>query len=291
MQKSVLVTIIGLMISSCHFGNNARKSKDSVDNKQLSNHQTRQHWSLNGYTETVALKMIANYIAKPIKYPEQVKLNIWFSTQYVDDLNSLLGSADERADGIRVYFARNDDAQQDYNFIITTAAENGDFPTSEFKKKHIDYYDHNAAFLTTNEVKGQLGNGTKPGTILYNTTPFCPNDNCTVSPEHDITCKIAHHFVQQSNPDTIITHGEWFGNNFIKELDEELNKQKVNGADGVRIYYAENDNNRRCFVFVVTVKQSDGSHKDYPFCFNTDLPKYFLSPPFDKGELCPNNCN
>jgi len=245
------------------------------------------------------------------------KTAIWFSITWVNMMAKYLPG--EGADGFRIYFAKKSDANQNLRnaiVIVPTHADAVADPKAETGADHEDYFDHsNATFYSflkglsgSSDITEDLG-GNDIGATLFRPAAenICPNDACKISPDPKdyISCQDAHaavsNFVKRPNQ-AINSDSEWFPIDLITDLQAELqaalDQNPKIPADGIRIYFAKNienkkdpkHKNRNCLIFATTVDNGtitgSKSHKDYYECYYTA--EKGLD---DHGEECPNNCN
>ena len=141
------------------------------------------------------------------------------------------------------------------------------------------------------------------GANLY-TTAGNQNDDetCRFDQQHHYLRRaVAHRMVMNFAKQQINTTAEWFDLDMLKDL---ISNKK---CDGVRVYLARHSSLRRnakypnqvAFILTTTHVNDKGIYEDYFDC-NTLKSFYkkqkdkglpMFQPPYDNGELCPNNCN
>lgn len=319
MKKLMLITAIALITItaiSCHQQPNKGKAEMALVAPQALSDPNAKRVSLNGFAFSRADSMVTEFQGDPGPYDTQT--TIWFSKQYVDELDSLLNAESSTlgTDGVRLYFARYYDGNnKGTNTIVMVSTMNDGIDANRTKSQvHLDYFDHDAAFLTSTIAQNQDEGGKGDyGDELFGSTP-CPNDNCTIISKHKVSCSDARNWVANWNSNLDINaNSEWFDLGVIDYLKNELDCQGAvtNHADGIRIYYSRRKDNQCVFIWVTTktlmgadgkpVVGKDGKpiHQDYYTCYNTsshglvfvgDKRDNGLADPQDNGELCPVNC-
>jgi len=265
--------------------------------------------TLNGVDQETAIKMMTAFCNFKDNDTKPLPTSVWFSKEIIHSIDSLLHAEiavqlqaipnrKDTTDGIRIYFACDTAPGNNYplNTSILLVSTKYDLKPKTDQSSHRDYYDHDAKFLTAPFGKVSHDSN-EAGARLYHTLYLCLSKNppCIVSPDHIITCKQAHNWVnnhvQNKNHIAINTLSEWFDLTFFDTLDHELYKKKR--PDGVRIYFAFRDHdadhpsldNRHVFV-LMTTKKAGKNHRDY---FNCEVESYPWGG--DNGELCPTYCN
>lgn len=271
--------------------------KNAYENSQQAKHKTVRNLtpakselpieiSLNGYSIYDADNMVYRFDNGRTK-DDNSKTNVWFSKGLFHNLYILLSK--ENADGIRIYFASETTGN---NIIVVSTRDGGINSNAASGKNHFDYFEHAAAFLMSAQSNGDIkvDHGSPgSGALLYNSSPPCHGNDCSISPEHDLKCDTAYRWVNNYSldmKDTTNTKSEWFDLKLIGKLDTELQKGTgLDSPDGLRIYFAKNKKYQKLTFIMVTTKSVDGvPHTDYYECF---VAKKQLT---DNGEQCPNNC-
>ena len=274
-MKNLLIGIFALFITvSCN--PNQNQTADTDASSERTDSLAPQLLTLNGIPFADADKMVKDF--QQDQKSSHQKTNIWFSKEYVSKIYSILDAAD--CDGIRIYFARKADG--DNTIVIVSTRDNGE-SNSPPKKRHKDYFEHYAPFLSTNEARSKEDYGTNPGARLYEPALACPPQTCRSS-ENRVTCRDAHTWVKQFRAAAAAefkTKGVWFSKELLGDLRDELNAVPNKKGDGIRIYFVLKPSGKHNLVIVTT---KDGG-KDYLECYN----KNFMGAD-DNGEECPNFC-
>lgn len=284
--------------------------------------------TLNGVAETTALSMIGAFKDNEGKDISSKAVSVWFNKDQLYSIDTLLQkeAKTKGTDGIRFYLACNAPAtgvtKIDASiFMVSTRQRKSPPDPNGGGSSHIDYYDHNAAFLNSGQL-GAAGNGANvPGAELYYPTG-CISDDCAGPGVHYIDCVTSHTWVQNrlGIKDTINTYSEWFNLCWLHSLFQAIyNANSGKHLNGLRIYLAlgqvpQDITKPRDIFLLAPTYDSAGTPTDYYKCLEdyTDLcdsakirpslrsPKVplaerkthpFWMTAYDKGELCPNNCN
>ncbi|HWZ13592.1 MAG TPA: hypothetical protein VNW95_00035 [Mucilaginibacter sp.] len=297
MKKLALIIVVGLVINACK----QPKSNQKVSNVLL---EPTSGVTLNGIDSAAARAMIDTF--KKYKGSETAPLptSVWFSKETIHSIDSLLhaeivtqkksdSTRKDTTDGIRLYFACDPTVLKPHlktTVLFVSTFDSLIYPKG--KSPHRDYYSHNASFLAakTGEVSHDKN---LTGALLYQTKYTCPPKpaNCSISPDHLITCEQAHRWVQNHGKNSINTTSEWFDLKLLDYFDKEIHNNK-NNPDGLRIYFAFRDKdddhpsiiNRNIFLFITT-KDVNKVHTDY---FECEEIHHIVG---DNGELCPDVCN
>jgi hypothetical protein len=286
MKKTTLFMFIVSTLLSCKQINNQNSSTFATNNSKVP-----FQISLNGYSITDADKMVTKFETGRTS-DDISKTNIWLSKGFIHNIYQLL--LNENGDGIRIYFARNVNDDDD-NVIIVSTRDVGVNSTAPSGANHIDYFEHTASFLTSSQSNGDVlvdhgpstTNPSVKGALFYNpTSPCTSSDTCSILPDHDLECGTAYLRVKNFSllkNDTKNTTSEFFGKKLIEKLDNEL--QKTKDPSGLRIYFAKRIKDQKLVFVIATTILINGYQQDYYKCF----PKP-VSAVDDNGEQCPNNC-
>lgn len=221
-----------------------------------------------------------------------------------------------KMDGIRIYLASNNaptssSAKLNINvFLVSTKPKT---PTPNHTSEHGDYYLHIGGILSTSEVgvpvddKG--GEVLALGGSLYGDSPISPAHLCAKPSEHYIKDGLAQKWVRaryengDKDDSPYNTISDWFRYDFIHEFFKAITDPN-NHYSGLRIYLAkgpldDNGNKRDVLILVPTKKSLDGKIDIDDYDCLEDLPGVHFPRPdtsgfdggYDKGELCPFNCN
>jgi hypothetical protein len=300
MKKVVIILSIAILAISIALvvfivkSRTINKSKNPTDTKDVSLHTQQlagiKRMALNGITYDEANKWINEFQGAPGSYDSPT--TIWFSKRYVDSLDSLLTAEQSTlgTDGIRIYFARNENKEN--TIAIVSTLNDGPDPNRPNKNMHLDYFKHSAAFLDSSFAKNSDEGGDKDyGDKLIGKTQ-CPVDNCTIITSHAISCKDASNWASFMSDGDIKINSEWFDKELITYIREELDSPDAikNMADGIRIYYARRTTDNK-HVFILVTTQLDGkNHRDYYTCYNSKHSVNGFTSGNDNGEQCPDNC-
>lgn len=286
MKNFLFLIGIALIVVSCNKCN--QRDTDSQTQRTGSDSMT-----LNGYSYKSADSMVIKFLNNKGVYDSASKTNIWFSKNYIDSLDTLLHQ--EKADGFRIYFARNI-ADNNYNIIVVST------------RKHKDYFDHDAKFLSflkSKKAKGSVDHTglRKTGAKLYFDHDCPRNDSCSVFYEHYLKCGDAYRWVTHYTKDPINTINEWFSRDYVDSLKIELGKPKNRRIpNGIRIYYArktepDSSGMQRHHFVIMTTKIEGSINHDYFECNHhrytkdeNDLVKKVFGGT-DNGEQCLANCS
>jgi hypothetical protein len=264
--------------------------------------------SLNGIPFAEASKMINAF--QKNKLIKSKHTSIWFSKEIFNGMTALLYKLKKEGipiDGIRIYFAKDTNGNENTAVLVATYAD----PESaeeegEENIPHRDYFNLTADYLSSNNVRGKASQIPVAEATLYNNSYTCPPESttgCDASRVHYISCDAAHAMVKKYANDIIDTEkdiinatSEWFDLGVINDLNNEINSNS--SADGVRLYFAKRTVAdklgvfRHGFLFITT----ENGEKDYYKCFEIHpiYNKNLLVPNkdgYDNGEQCPTNCN
>lgn len=235
----------------------------------------------------------------------------------------------QRPDGVRIYFGCDNPATgagtklTPVIFLVSTQQRN---PVVAGKSNHEDYYDHLSGVLPGGELGGapiyDANDAFTKGALLY--SPTTPADiPCNAAPsQHYINGADAYQAVrrhtggsQQNDVSVYNTRAEWFDLCFINSVFNAILDEN-NNLNGLRIYLGkrtmENDGKDRDVFILVPTKDVGGIATDTYQCLEdlksfsctytwtnvlTDDKKHNAHLSFmkvagyDKGELCPFNCN
>lgn len=260
--------------------------------------------ALNGYSRFDAITMIQNFKDKNSQPTSKQAYSVWFSEKFIKAVSKLL--EDEKlnpsiagmpkADGIRIYFAR--DANGAINVVIVTTYDTGIINLKTNSDYHEDYFEHSsmADVFNLKDASGQLipisgevctgvaCNGAK----VYATCPpsICPDDPSCPQGPHYLTRKQCEDMAQGFGTQKVNTVSEWFDSDLIKTL---ANDPKP-GFDGVRIYFARHPVNDIKYsgkdAFVIVTTQTTGSgqiRQDYFDCGTTA--RYFTQKEAESQKL------
>ena len=275
MKNLLIVIFVVLITTSCNQKKN--QIEDNGTSLATTDSLAPNLVTLNGIPFDTADKMVKAFQKNPIS--SDPKTNVWFGKKYINEICTILDTGG--GDGIRIYFARKDDGRN--TIIIVSTKENGTI-NSPSKKRHKDYFEHSAPFLSTNEARNTEDYGTDTGARLYNAAPACPPENCPGS-YNRIACNDAYKWVKRfSNgvADKFKTKGVWFSKDLLDRLRTELDASP--NGDGIRIYFVIKPSGKHNLV-IVTTKPSKTGHEDYFECYQS-----FVGVD-DNGEECPISCD
>jgi len=281
--------------------------------------------TLNGVAMSTAITGINNFAAYYDKDINIKSVSTWYSFDQIKNINTLLLQEEKTkgTDGVRIYFACDQPKAGSTKLkpSILLVSTKPQTPTIANQSTHGDYYDHVSGMLSAG-ISGTAINDNAPmglsqGATLYNNAPPV-KDQCANPSEHYISDSVAYAWVQrrcENNTATDVsafnTKSEWFPLCFVSGLFNAILNPN-NHIDGLRIYlgkgFIDKDKvERDVFILVPTVAGTiNGTHKDYyscledfspsPFCKDSRNPvdfdhKRFPLGGYDKGELCPYNCN
>lgn len=228
-------------------------------------------------------------------------ISIWYSKDWIQHTRELLDTEkiiDKKIDGFRVYFAKNNNKA--LTLILTATKDAGPSPQDPSVTVHKDFFKLSKAVppLRASVTDFEEEYGSKEGTRLYILKEPYPKSTCVrTSTNHVIPVEEAVHLVKQFDKREISTRSEWFGIDVIHTLDNELHKAP--NADGVRVYFAKDNDGYSMIIFITTTKATTASgmvyHKDDFNCYTPENTKSPIFSPkwggFDRGEKCPNFCD
>lgn len=221
-----------------------------------------------------------------------------------------------KMDGIRIYLASSNaptssNTKLNINiFLVSTKAKTS---TPNHTSKHGDYYLHVGGILSSSEVGIPVDDkGSEVlamGGSLYGESPTGPSHVCQNPSGHYIKGGLAQQWVRaryengEKDDSPYNTISDWFRYDFIHEFFKAITDPN-NNYSGLRIYLAngpldDHDNKRDVLILVPTKKSSDGKLDMDNYDCLEDLPGVHFpisdtsgfDGGYDKGELCPFNCN
>ncbi|ASU35965.1 hypothetical protein [Mucilaginibacter xinganensis] len=292
-MKKLVSVIFAVLMTSLFFQGCKNSSKTAL--LQISKQTV--FTTLNGIDAVKAGMMIQHFKDFKGRDRSPMPTSVWFSIETINNIDTLLHAErktqteTDTTDGVRIYFVSDPSISttQLKTSVLLVSTKNDD-SFKQPQSRHRDYYNHQALFLNSGAT-GTISYGKTPGALLYETSSPCSlSDNtCINYSKHYVNCADSYVWVSKQGKDTVNTISEWFDLDFISFLNNGLHKNKL---DGVRIYFAKGykdplyTNEKDVFVLVPTINDN-GTHKDYYKCLE-DSKKWF---DYDKGELCPFNCN
>lgn len=207
--------------------------------------------TLNGYSQAVAQKMIANFAANYQADNNPKSVNDWYSIADLTNIYKLLTS-ETQADGVRFYFgcdtpAAGTTALSLTIFLVSTQYRSVVVGT---QSQHADYYDHTAAYLNNGPFGSPANDAAaasfSAGALLYGAN-VPANAGCQNPGQHYLDTPIVYNWVQQRceiinapNTSPLNTKAEWFQVCFITALFYSIINAPISyGFDGMRIYLGQ----------------------------------------------------
>lgn len=287
MKKINYIPLILLIVASC-----ANPAPGDKDKSETAVAVQTDSVTLNGYTFAEAETMVRSFIRDG--YSPEKQSSIWFSKNYIDNLESIL--VPEGIDGIRIYFARK--GAENKIVIVATKETKIQNPKDPNIFTHRDYFTIKSPFFKPGNNPDILGiseNG-PPEALMYSAA----ESDCTTIPcntlRNTISCAEGNKWVNQfSQGGPLTTTSLWYPIEVIQTWKKELDAAIQNNADGdgIRIYFAKNDKHRNIFVMTTTRIKDGQKRTDYYECYfkhplTNNQEKIAVN---NNGEECPNNCN
>ncbi|RZL10032.1 MAG: hypothetical protein EOO89_21300 [Pedobacter sp.] len=284
-MKKLLFGCAILLAAACNSG--TKESNSSTELNAMKVPDTAlpaDELTLNGLTKDEARIMIDAFKKDPSA--SHNRITSWFDVNFVRRVDSLL-SSDAKYDGVRVYFAK--DGQGNNTIVMIATVADGKYKVKndqgvvEIKDKHKDFFEIKLNTRTPEYRNDDDLNTVDVSGMLYNNDP-CKVSNCNEK-EYTVFCADAKKWAKRIVAGQEINQSAiWYGRKFMQALASELEAGKSANANGVRVYYAKNDEGKNTFVFMPT-KDVDGKKVDYFECYDTNK-----RDGFDRGEECPIYC-
>jgi hypothetical protein len=273
-MKKLFVGIVFVFITmACHTGNLIPPDPNSL--------------TLNRIKFSDADAMVKDFKKNPSNYDMQNVANVYYDKAYFHNMANLVDN--KIYDGIRIYFARDQNGQ---NTIVIVSTKDGGASTKPGKRIHNDFFQPLLTYSDGPEQRGIPGKIKDNGTLMYNTNSPCTGVVCDDDNPHYVSCGDAYVMINVSGSDPITSRGEWFDARLIGKLDSVL--QSNPKLDGIRIYYCKRDSSpivHHGFVFSLTEPIANGQHKDNLECIILGQKKdKHKVDEWDNGEECPESC-
>lgn len=317
-MKKLIIGIFGLLIA-IQFCFNLKSSK-------IKSKPPLVDVTLNGVDEAIARQAINNFANNYDLDTGPKSFSVFYNIDQIRAMNTVLkaenGDQRIKTDGVRMYLGSDQpvsgNTKLTLDFFLVSTREKATVNPNH-TSTHVDYYIHTGGVLSTTEIgvvsqsaSTVVGQG---GTLYGGTAPT--DGRCTHPGTHFLPTGVAYEWVRArrgagGDVSAYNTKSEWFPFCFISNFFEALD---VNGYSGLRIYLAEgyilNGVARDVFILVPTKKSADLKSdidsydcledlRGTTLCNDTALLKIlrhnkFVIPKtgagYDKGELCPDNCN
>ena len=287
-MKKTLYLLGLLALASCQ--------QPQTDSKPAANELAQQAKSalkditLNGLTFKQADEMVRRFIKS--NQSSAPVTSFWFSEDFLDAMNMVL--ANEQADGVRIYFAK-DSNDKNTIVMVSTRAE-----LLSGKPIHKEYFSRKTTLLDAAYATAEVSYDQPKGADLYTLTSYpqsCPHvSSHYLSPEQ--SAKWVQKFRDDQpagSPLKINTSSVWYSRGIFRELKsllQQANDRQLR-SDGFRIYVMRKDDVMQTvsFVMIPTIadQADDKIHKDYYDCL--DKINMLPPPPVDNGHECPSFCD